>query len=73
MARIPDAELARLKTEASLLRLVESQGYKPQRQGKDFAIRCPFHEGDDTPSLIISPKSNLFHCFGCKVRLTPRC
>jgi len=66
MARIPDAEIARLKQEVSLLRLVESQGYKPQRQGKDFAIRCPFHAGDDTPSLIISPKSNLFHCFGCE-------
>lgn len=66
MARIPDDELARIKAEVSLLRLVESQGYKPTRQGKDFAIRCPFHEGDDTPSLIISPKSNLFHCFGCE-------
>ena len=36
------------------------------RQGKDVAIRCPFHEGDDTPSLIISPASNLFHCFACE-------
>ncbi|MCP3669481.1 MAG: DNA primase, partial [Gammaproteobacteria bacterium] len=35
------------------------------RRGKDYVIRCPFHE-DDTPSLIISPKSNLFHCFGCE-------
>lgn len=44
----------------------QGQGYKPTRQGKDWAIACPFHEGDDTPSLIISPKSNLFHCFGCE-------
>jgi len=66
MARIPDDELARIKVEVSLLRLVEGQGYKPTKQGKDWAIRCPFHEGDDTPSLIISPKSNLFHCFGCE-------
>ena len=34
MARIPDAELAWRKTEVSLLWLVESQGYKPIRQGK---------------------------------------
>jgi len=46
----------------SLLRLVESQGYKPQRQGKDWAVGCLFHVGDNTSSLIISPKSNQFHC-----------
>ena len=34
-------------------------------QGKDLACRCPWHEGDDTPSCIISPKTNLWHCFGC--------
>lgn len=65
MARIPDDELARIKAEVSLLRLVEGQGYKPTKQGKVRAIACPFHEGDDTPSLIISPKSALFHCFSC--------
>lgn len=65
MARIPNDELERLKTQVSLLRLVESQGYTVSRQGKDCVIRCPFHE-DDTPNLIISPKSNLFHCFGCE-------
>ncbi len=65
MARLPDEAIQRIKTEVSLLRLVESQGYEIKRQGKDYAISCPFHEGDDTPSLIISPGSNLFHCFGC--------
>ena len=64
MARLPDDEIAKLKEQVSLLRLVESQGYRPQKQGKDYAIKCPFHE-DDTPSLIITPKNNLFNCFGC--------
>ena len=64
MARIPTDQLERIKTEISLLRLVESQGYAVTQQGKDHAIHCPFHD-DDTPSLIISPKTNLFHCFGC--------
>ncbi|MFA0813743.1 CHC2 zinc finger domain-containing protein [Microbulbifer epialgicus] len=64
MARIADQEIERIKSEISLLRLVESQGYQPERQGKDYVVSCPFHE-EKTPSLIISPKSNLFNCFGC--------
>lgn len=65
MARIPDEVVNRLKMVVSLLRLAESQGHQPKKQGKDWAIRYPFHDRDDTPSLIISPKSNLFRCFGC--------
>jgi DNA primase catalytic core len=65
MARIPDTELERLKREVSLARLIEAQGLKLLSQGKDLACRCPWHEGDDTPSCIVSPKTNLWHCFGC--------
>jgi DNA primase catalytic core len=65
MARIPDEALERLKREVSLARLIEAQGLKLIVQGKDLACRCPWHEGDDTPSCIISPKTNLWHCFGC--------
>ncbi|WP_299081251.1 CHC2 zinc finger domain-containing protein [uncultured Paraglaciecola sp.] len=65
MARIPNDELEHIKREVSLLRLVESQGHEVVRQGKDYVIACPFHT-EDTPSLIISPKSNLYHCFGCE-------
>ena len=64
MARLSEAELTRLKSEVSLLRLVQSQGHETKKQGKDYVISCPFHE-EDTPSLVISPKNNLFHCFGC--------
>jgi DNA primase len=65
MARIPDTELERLKREVSLARLIEGQGLALITQGKDLACRCPWHAGDDTPSCIVSPKTNLWHCFGC--------
>jgi len=65
MARIPDTELERLKREVSLARLIEAQGLTLISQGKDLACRCPWHDGDDTPSCIVSPKTNLWHCFGC--------
>ncbi len=64
MARLPDEVIQKIKVEVSLLRLVESQGYKLQKQGKDYALCCPFHD-DKEPSCIITPKSNLFNCFGC--------
>jgi DNA primase len=60
MARIPDRELERLKREVSLARLIEGQGHKLTSQGKDLACRCPWHDGDDTPSCIVSPKTNLW-------------
>ncbi len=63
MARIPDAELARLKSEVSVARLVEGCGVELVRQGKDLVGRCPFHE-DSTPSLVVSPGKNLWHCLG---------
>jgi DNA primase len=65
MARIPDAELERLKSEVSLTRLMEAQGLTLTSQGKDLACQCPWHEGDDTPSCIVTPATNLWHCFGC--------
>jgi DNA primase catalytic core len=64
MARLPDEVINRIKREVSLLRLVESQGYTITKQGKDYALCCPFHD-DKEPSCIISPKNNLFNCFGC--------
>ena len=64
MARLSDAEVNKLKTQISLLRLVEAQGHQPKKQGKDYVISYPFHE-EDTPSMVISPKNNLLHCFGC--------
>ncbi len=64
MARIPDDELERIKSEVSLLDLAQRQGYEVKKQGKDYALCCPFHE-DKTPSCIITPSKNLFNCFGC--------
>ena len=53
MARIADAELERLKSEVSLVRLIEAAGCRFKPQGKDLG-RCPFHE-DKTPSSIVTP------------------
>jgi len=63
LARIPESEVERLKDEVSLERLVEAAGVELRRQGKDLVGCCPFHE-DRSPSLVISPAKNLWHCLG---------
>ena len=65
MARIPDTELERLKAEVKIEALATARGLDLSRQGTNLVARCPFHEGDDTPSLHITPSKNLFRCFGC--------
>lgn len=66
MARIPEAEIERLKNEVSVERLVEATGIALKKAGKDMLGRCPFH-ADDTASLVVTPAKNLWHCFGCGV------
>ena len=63
MARIPEHEVERLKREVSVQRLAEARGIKLVRHGADLIGKCPFHD-DRTPSLVITPKKNLWHCLG---------
>jgi DNA primase len=63
VARVPDAEIERLKAGVPLVSLAEAAGVVLARTGADLTGRCPFH-ADDTPSLVISPDKNLWHCMG---------
>ena len=63
MARVPEAEVARLKREVSVERLARAQGVKLTRRGPDLIGLCPFHD-DREPSLVLTPGKNLWHCMG---------
>jgi DNA primase len=63
MARIADAEIERLKREISVERLATAKGVELKAHGKDLHGRCPFH-ADRTPSLVVTPSTNLWHCLG---------
>ena len=63
MARIPAEEIERLRREVSIVALVEARGVALAKRGADLHGRCPFHD-DKTPSLVVSPKKNLWHCLG---------
>jgi DNA primase len=63
MSRIPSADIERLKQTIALERLAEARGVELKRHGADLIGRCPFHD-DKTPSLVITPAKNLWHCLG---------
>ncbi|MDE9557821.1 toprim domain-containing protein [Xenorhabdus bovienii] len=64
MARIPEAELQHLKAAVPLVAVLEQQGRQLIKRGKDRLVLCPFHQ-EKTPSMVITPSKNLYHCFGC--------
>jgi DNA primase catalytic core len=67
VARVPDEEIERLKREVDLAELVIRSGVALKKAGGDLVGCCPFHD-DDTPSLVITPSKNLWHCMGaCQV------
>jgi DNA primase catalytic core len=65
MARIPAAELERLKRDISIEQLATTRGIVLKPSGTNLLGLCPFHE-DHEPSLSIDPVQNLWHCFGCQ-------
>ena len=65
MPRIPEAELEQIKHGTDLAALVRAKGIELRPHGGGhLAGKCPFHE-DSTPSFIVTPAKNLFHCLGC--------
>ena len=63
MPRIADEVIERLKAEVAVERLAEARGVVFEKRGADLHGCCPFHE-DKTPSLVVTPSKNLWHCLG---------
>ena len=57
---IAEEELARIKREISIVRLVEARGVKLTGSGDNLLGLCPLHD-DKTPSLVVSPAKNVYH------------
>ncbi len=60
---IPDAVLNQIQDRTDIVEIISA--YVPlKRVGRNFKAPCPFHH-EKTPSFIVSPDKQIFHCFGC--------
>ena len=58
-------DIERIRSGNDIVALISEQ-VELKKSGQNYLARCPFH-ADRTPSLIVSPAKQLFHCFGCGV------
>jgi len=60
---IPQQFIEEVQSRTDIAELIS--GYIPlKKTGRNFKGICPFH-GEKTPSFIVSPQKQIFHCFGC--------
>ena len=60
---IPDYVKDQIK-ERDIVSIIQDEGVELKREGSHYKCCCPFHE-EKTPSFVVTPSRNLYHCFGC--------
>jgi DNA primase len=60
---IPDKTLEEIKERADIVEVL-SDHLTLKKAGRNYKGLCPFHN-EKTPSFMVSPEKQLFHCFGC--------
>lgn len=63
MSLISQVQLDAVREATDLVRLI-SEHVALKKAGRNFKGLCPFHQ-EKTPSFIVSPEKQIFHCFGC--------
>jgi DNA primase len=61
--RIRDEDIDRLREQASIVDVI-SDYVQLKKAGRYFKGLCPFHD-EKTPSFMVDPSKQLYHCFGC--------
>lgn len=63
--RVPQAVIDQLLSRTDIVDLIDS--YVPlKKMGANYKACCPFHE-ENSPSFVVSPQKQIYHCFGCGV------
>ena len=62
---ISKTSIENLKNQIDIVDIISSF-IELKKSGANFKACCPFH-GEDTPSFVVSPTKQIYHCFGCGV------
>ncbi len=57
------SDIDEIKTRLNIVDII-SERIPVKNAGRNLKALCPFH-GEKTPSFVISPDRQTFHCFGC--------
>ncbi len=65
MGLIPEEIISQILDRCDIVETIAS--YIPlKKAGRNFKALCPFHN-EKTPSFVVNPEKQIFHCFGCHV------
>jgi len=60
---IPERVINDIRDRTDIVQIIGSV-LDLKRAGRNFKALCPFH-GEKTPSFMVSPDKQIYHCFGC--------
>ncbi len=60
---IPEEKINEIRERTDIVDLIGSV-LDLKKTGRNYKALCPFH-GEKTPSFVVSPDKQIYHCFGC--------